>query len=1139
MAFKGNVESFSLADVFQNLAMNSQTGTLRISPTKVPESEEKYVYFQDGAVRFLSGSTRAPLLPPEIFFARGLVSKAEFDQALLQQAETNEQLTNVLMNMQLVNEQQLQDLLVHQISEEIYDLFGWEAAAFEFNEGPPPEGLFAAEAAGVGWAISIPVSHLIMEAARRVDEWERMRKAIPSPKEIFVVDLTVRKAIERGAMETDPVERRVAMLIDGARDVDDIVEDSKLFKFEVYTAISGFLQSSIIRPATLNELNFSEGECARLELPRRRIKVLERILALGGENLRIRRELADLMAKMGQGPSACIHYNILAAAELKEGREEGALEIYKRILVLAPQNVMTREALAKLYAKRGAKRDAYTQYSELFENLRDQHQLREAREAAVHALEADPTSVKMRNALVELLLMEDMHEEASVHLEQLGDVAARSRNTALAADAYRRAMQYRANVRPLKKKLNEVLLTKEDKQARRRRLVISMLLFAGMVAALCVLGWVENENRKKFEAAESVTNTALTQVEKLHAAGNEKDLQDALQVISTAMTKIAEARKLWSPVMTYNSKVEDMNKLLIKQIDLTKVKLASKENTDKDKRSETRYDAILSKDGKNYEKALELLDKLSKDPSAPPDERAKDERSAQEIRAILEEYNKDLAKIAQLKKEPEKAFNNDARKELIFVRDFRAKYSKMTKFPEDLKLPIMVKTDLEDVQVWLDGNIVRTIGKYSSEAERTFRYPLYPYTIPAAHTFKFTKNGYTEKEESTTQHQAPETVSIAIDLKRKYKARKNFQNTRFEGAAVAQNGRIYAGTADGSLVEINVSIDEPEITARYDLTQQLGGGVNREIFGQIFIHKAGERGDMFLYCTKAGYCVGLVKNGAKFETAWNTPVTKIPDMPANGLQFPPTYFVQNGRPMVVLMTNKKAVRIDGENGSVLPHAPALAMPVSANNIAPTVTSPACFVPSEGGMVLVGASDSNLYALHLDGITPQRKWETGQAGKGVFVQIAPFIVDEQIVAAGNDGTIMPFRMNGTKLKEKYAENGAPSAPPLVQGFKIYLPCVGSEQREGLTMVDLGAGDAAGPRNRADKGIALTPATLDRYKRVYYVNNQSIIRCVDASDINKEYWSFSIDHATRCPPIVDGTRVYVLTTDGFIFSFDEPN
>ena len=55
MAFKGNVDSFSLADVFQNLAMNSQTGTLRITPERNPNAEEKYVYFQDGRIRFLSG----------------------------------------------------------------------------------------------------------------------------------------------------------------------------------------------------------------------------------------------------------------------------------------------------------------------------------------------------------------------------------------------------------------------------------------------------------------------------------------------------------------------------------------------------------------------------------------------------------------------------------------------------------------------------------------------------------------------------------------------------------------------------------------------------------------------------------------------------------------------------------------------------------------------------------------------------------------------------------------------------------------------------------------------------------------------------------------------------------------------------
>src|SRR5262249_39963262 len=151
------------------------------------------------------------------------------------------------------------------------------------------------------------------------------------------------------------------------------------------------------------------------------------------------------------------------------------------------------------------------------------------------ALENDPTSVKMRNALVELLLMDDLHEEASHHLEQLGDIAARSRNSALAADAYRRAMQYRKSTRPLKKKLNEVLLTKEDKQARRRRMMLSVFFLLFVVLSLTGLAWQENENRKKFEAAELVQKEALSKVDHLTTAGDTKSLEDARLVVSAAL----------------------------------------------------------------------------------------------------------------------------------------------------------------------------------------------------------------------------------------------------------------------------------------------------------------------------------------------------------------------------------------------------------------------------------------------------------------------------------------------------------------------------------------------------------------------------------------------------------------------------
>ena len=70
---------------------------------------------------------------------------------------------------------------------------------------------------------SLTVSHLIMEAARRVDEWERLRKHVPSFKAIYCLDETGRKAIESGELEVEPPERFIAGLLDGSRDVEDLL----------------------------------------------------------------------------------------------------------------------------------------------------------------------------------------------------------------------------------------------------------------------------------------------------------------------------------------------------------------------------------------------------------------------------------------------------------------------------------------------------------------------------------------------------------------------------------------------------------------------------------------------------------------------------------------------------------------------------------------------------------------------------------------------------------------------------------------------------------------------------------------------------------------------------------------------------
>ena len=1136
MAFKGNIESFSLADVFQNLAMNTQTGTLRITPERNPHAEEKYVYFQDGAVRFLSGTSRAPLLPPEVFLARGFVSKSEFDAALIRQAETHEPIVACLIGMGYANEQQVQELLVHQIEEEIYDLFGWEAATFEFNEGPPPEGLFAAEAAETGWGISIPVSHLIMEAARRVDEWERLRKVIPSQKEIFVVDLTVRKAIERGEMETDPVERRVAMLVDGARDVEDIVEDSKLFKFEVIGALAGFLGSSVIRPATLNELNFSEGECSRLDLPKRRVKILERILALGGENLRIRRELADLMAKMGQTEHACIHYSILAIAELKDNNEEGAIEIYKRILAIAPSNVKIRGALAALLSKRGQKRDAFMQYQELFENLRDQHLLREARDAAAHALENDPSNAKMRNALVELLLMEDNHDEAGNQLEQLGDYAARARNTGLAAESYRRAMQYRKNIRPLKKKLNEVLLTKEDRAARRHRMTLSLVLIGLIALAFGGIYYWEMLNQNKWDSVKE----SVEQKRKL--AGVLEDRSDFLEAkarVGEGMQALSDVRRVWSPIRRINQHADDLYESLKRDEERLTTKIeTSKRNAEK-KREEKHDDVKMDLDNRNYLSAKQRLDDLLKDPNESDENKRKNQIALNKVNELIARYDAGLEKIRKMKDNPAAVFK-DAGEQMrtiqAFIRDFAS--AKMPKpFPIRLSVPLLVtpSPELGEVQVDMDGERLAPIRGDSPWQERLVYYPIFP--VPGSHTFTFTKHGYTSQVESTAAHSTDAYVEARIHLDRKPALTANFPY-QFDGEASYFNGLLYAGTSEGSLLEIDVKTDPPAVNARFDVEQPLGG-VERRVFGKIFVSRESGKPPTFFYCTKAGYCAAVVKNGSKFELAWNRPASRQLDPGQTGLDFPPTFFDHNGKTKAALLTPTRVILIDADSGSAT--SLMLEMPHPAGGAPVVPTAGACYIDREGGMLAIPGSDSNIHVMNLTSTPGKPKkadvWQTNLQVAASVIKVAPVAVTDVLVVTGNDGSLRFFNFVGRREPAERILAGGTSAPPLVSGLRLYYACSGAPGKEGISMLDLSPGNDRVPKSNPDFPLVHSPTLLGN--RVYCVGAApNMLYAVDALDIMHIYWKYKVDRKIACSAIAGETRIYVLTADGGLIGFDEP-
>jgi hypothetical protein len=549
MSFKGSVESFSLADVFQNLSMNQQTGTLSIAATP---GHEKNIFFKEGHVSFLAIGAQPPPLPAEVFLAHGLVQQRQADEALARHQQSKEGVVAALLSLGHLSRENHELMLKHQIEEEIYDLFTWEKASFEFNEGAPTLDKWSGKEPPQDH--NLAVSHLIMEAARRVDEWERLRKHVPVFDVIYCLDAAATQTIESGQLELDPPEKHIAALLDASRDVTDLIANSNLFKFEVLTILAGFIESSLARPATLQELQAADQRCRQQNSPLRRINILERVLALGGENKRIREELAGLLSKAKETGRACNHLGTLAALALEAGNLENAIELYGRILVISPNNAPAHEQLAAIYLKRGQKREAFVHFLEVFEIEREQKQLAAACAAAQRALECDPARLDLRSNLVDLLAADNQRTLAGQQLEVLGDLAVKSGNVKLAADSYRRAFQFCPAQKQLKKKLADAMLSKEDRRLRKHKLLAAIgaavlaLLFAGLLIGKEYLNGVDYENAK------NEAQRLVSEAKSLEESHNFAEAQNRYRAAQAAWNVLLNR---FSPFMNYGDKAKE------------------------------------------------------------------------------------------------------------------------------------------------------------------------------------------------------------------------------------------------------------------------------------------------------------------------------------------------------------------------------------------------------------------------------------------------------------------------------------------------------------------------------------------------------------------------------------------------------
>ena len=235
MALEGPLKEFHIQDVFQLLDLGRKSGVLRVT-SELRQTAASVSFEQGGVVAATLGKN------PQRFGARlvrlSKISAKDLDRALaMQEKGDTRRLGDILVAIGAIARRELDRQLKGQIEETILDLLGWTEGHFRFEEGAPCESM-------VESPVRIPTEGLLMESARRVDEWSRIEAKVPHLR--VVPKLPPPDTPAAGRLDLVPFEWEVLAAVDGQRDLHMLADALGRSEFDVARTVFALAAAGVI-----------------------------------------------------------------------------------------------------------------------------------------------------------------------------------------------------------------------------------------------------------------------------------------------------------------------------------------------------------------------------------------------------------------------------------------------------------------------------------------------------------------------------------------------------------------------------------------------------------------------------------------------------------------------------------------------------------------------------------------------------------------------------------------------------------------------------------------------------------------------------------------------------------------------------
>ncbi len=226
---QGSLGSFKLPDLLTFLGASKKTGTL----TLTGDGRMSHVLFSAGSVVF-AGSDQEKLRLSSILLRKKRITREQHSRIDALMRRERGRFGELAVDEGLLTEDQLRDFLKVQVSEVIYDAFVWHGGGFMFSD--------ELQMPSYAVTISVDLPNLIMEGARRIEQWEECERLLPDSSVVF----RVVSAPKDDKITLTTGEWKILFLINGQRTLDDLVRDSEEDQLEVYRIVFGLHANKLI-----------------------------------------------------------------------------------------------------------------------------------------------------------------------------------------------------------------------------------------------------------------------------------------------------------------------------------------------------------------------------------------------------------------------------------------------------------------------------------------------------------------------------------------------------------------------------------------------------------------------------------------------------------------------------------------------------------------------------------------------------------------------------------------------------------------------------------------------------------------------------------------------------------------------------